>query len=109
MWPTQLKNTLRITLRRLFRQRLNTSLHVAGLTIGMSVCLMIGLFLRHELSFDTHHRQAKNIYRVNTVWTDNGNKKPFMPTPYPKNCKFTANLQYSSHENEIQHFYRTVL
>lgn len=83
MWTTQLKNALRITLRRLYRQRLNTTLHVAGLTIGMSVCLMIGLFLRHELSFDAYHSMAKRIYRINSVWTDNGNKNYHFSTPIP--------------------------
>ena len=83
MWTDQLKNALRLTLRRLSRQRLNTSLHIAGLTIGMSVCLMIGLFLRHELSFDAYHAKADRIYRINTVWTDNGNKSPHFSTPVP--------------------------
>lgn len=83
MLNNQFKNALRITLRRLSRQRLNTSLHVIGLTIGMSVCLMIGLFLRHETSFDAYHSKANQIYRINTVWTDNGNKTPHYSTPLP--------------------------
>jgi len=83
MWTNQLKNALRITLRRLTRQRLNTTLHVVGLTIGMSVCLMIGLFLRHETSFDAYHHKAERIYRINIIWTDNGNKSPHYSTPVP--------------------------
>lgn len=83
MLNNQLKNALRITLRRLSRQRLNTSLHIIGLTIGMSVCLMIGLFLRHETSFDAYHSKADRIYRINIVWTDNGNKTLHYSTPVP--------------------------
>ena len=69
-------NNLKITLRRLGRQKLTTSLHVIGLTLGMATCLLIGLYLRHELSYDSWYAKADRTYRVNTVWTDFGKKKP---------------------------------
>ncbi|MEK7255708.1 MAG: ABC transporter permease, partial [Bacteroidota bacterium] len=76
-------NNLRITLRRLARQKLNTTLHIAGLTLGMTVCLLIGLFLRHELSYDAYHAKAGRIYRINSVWIDNGQKRFHFSTPLP--------------------------
>ena len=36
-------NNVRLSLRHLGRQKLNTALHIVGLTLGMSVCLLIGL------------------------------------------------------------------
>jgi hypothetical protein len=42
-----LLNNLKITLRRLARQKTTAALHVFGLTLGMSVCLHNCLFLRH--------------------------------------------------------------
>ena len=76
-------NNLRLALRHLVRQRLNTLLHIVGLTLGMSVCLLIGLFLRYELSFDTYHKVAERTYRINSVWTDTGNKSFHYSTPMP--------------------------
>jgi putative ABC transport system permease protein len=76
-------NNIKITFRRLGRQKLNTTLHIAGLTIGMSVCLLIGLFLRHELSFDSYHAKAGRTYRICTVSTDRGNKHYDFSTPMP--------------------------
>ncbi len=76
-------NNLRLALRHLSRQRLNTLLHIVGLTLGMSVCLLIGLFLRYELSFDTYHKLAERTYRINSVWTDSGNKSFHYSTPMP--------------------------
>ncbi len=78
-----LTNNLKITFRRLARQKLTTTLHVLGLTLGMAVCLLIGLFLRHELSYDSWYAKADRTYRVNTVWTDFGKKDPHFSTPFP--------------------------
>lgn len=74
---------LRITVRRLGRQKLTTALHIVGLTLGMSVCLLIGLFLRYELSFDTYHPKANRTYRINSFWNDNGNIGYHFSTPFP--------------------------
>ncbi|MEJ0055263.1 MAG: permease prefix domain 2-containing transporter [Bacteroidota bacterium] len=74
-------HNFRFSIRHLRRQKLNTSLHVIGLTLGMSVCLLIGLFLRYELSFDGYHENTDRIYRVNSVWTDNPQKFHLYATP----------------------------
>lgn len=76
-------NNFRLALRHLTRQKLNTFLHIVGLTLGMGVCLLIGLFLRYELSFDTYHKLANHTYRVNSVWIDTGNKSQHYSTPLP--------------------------
>ena len=62
-------------LRRLWRQQLHTASHLIGLTLGIAVCLCIGLFLHHELSFDTHHEKADRIYRMNQVWESASGEK----------------------------------
>lgn len=76
-------NSMKIIFRRLGRQKLNTVLHIAGLTIGMAVCLLIGLFLRHELSYDAYHAKAGRTYRICSVSTDRGNKHRDYATPMP--------------------------
>ncbi len=76
-------NNLKIIFRRLGRQKLNTTLHIAGLTIGMSVCLLIGLFLRHELSYDAYHAKAGRTYRICSFSTDRGNVHKDFATPMP--------------------------
>ncbi len=73
----------RLILRRLGRQKVNTTLHIVGLTLGMSVCLLIGLFLRYELTFDDYHDKAGRTYRINSVWTHAGKKSYRYSTPMP--------------------------
>ena len=78
-----LKQNLIIVFRHLGREKLNTSLHIIGLTLGLSVCLVIALFIRYELSFDAYHENADRTFRVNTIWKDNGNVSKHFSTPFP--------------------------
>jgi putative ABC transport system permease protein len=74
---------LKIVFRHLSRQKLNTSLHIIGLTLGLSVCLVIALFIRYELSFDAYHEKADRTYRVISKWTQNGKSNYHFSTPFP--------------------------
>jgi putative ABC transport system permease protein len=76
-------NNLQLTLRHLAKQKLNTSLHIIGLTLGISVCLMITLFILHELSFDTYHKNYESIYRINSLWQDGETRNYTFSTPLP--------------------------
>jgi putative ABC transport system permease protein len=77
-------HNLKIVFRHLSRQKLNTSLHIIGLTLGLSVCLIIVLFIRYELSFDAYHENANRTYRVISKWTEgNGEVNTHYSTPFP--------------------------
>lgn len=54
----------KIALRSFARQKAYTILNIAGLTIGLAACLLIVQYVRYERSFDTFHRRAKDIYRM---------------------------------------------
>ena len=61
-----IKNYLITALRNLRKQKFYSGINVLGLTIGMSCCLLILLYVRHELSYDKFHTKADRIYRVVT-------------------------------------------
>ncbi len=69
-------------LRRFGRHKLTTALHVTGLTLGISVCLLIALFIKYEVSFDSYEAKADRTYRINQVWIDFGNKSFHFSTPF---------------------------
>ena len=58
------KNYLVTAFRVLLRDKKYTFLNVVGLTLGVIVCLIIGIWLQRELSFDKFHPENGNIYRV---------------------------------------------
>lgn len=60
-----LQNYLKVAIRNLSKQRFYSFINIIGLAMGIAACLLIVLFILHELSFDTHHSRAKRIYRVN--------------------------------------------
>jgi putative ABC transport system permease protein len=77
-------HNIKIVFRYLSRQKLNTSLHIIGLTLGLSVCLIIALFIRYELSFDAYHENSNRTYRVISKWTEgNGEVNTHFSTPFP--------------------------
>lgn len=96
-------------LRRFSRQKLTTTLHIVGLTLGICVCLLIGLFIRHELSFDTYHQKADRIYRVNQVWADFGKKEFHFSTPFPLADAIRKDIAGVEHVTKIHHPYNNII
>jgi putative ABC transport system permease protein len=59
-----LKNYLKITWKNLTKIKVFSFINIFGLTTGITVCLMIFLFVMNEFSFDSFHTNGRNIYRV---------------------------------------------
>jgi putative ABC transport system permease protein len=53
----------KIALRRILGNKQFTILNIAGLTIGMSACIVILQYVFFEHSFDRFHKNYQNIYR----------------------------------------------
>ena len=59
-----LKNHFRIALRYLLRNRFSSAINIGGLSVGMAVAVLIGLWIYDELSFDKYHRHYDHIAQV---------------------------------------------
>lgn len=59
-----LKNYLLASVRHFAKQRFFTLINVAGLAIGIASFILIGLYIRDELSYDTHYPEVDRLYRV---------------------------------------------
>src|SRR6187402_3786008 len=58
------KNYLTTAFRVLLRDKKYTLLNVTGLTLGVGVCLVIGIWLQRELSYENFHPGGDHIYRI---------------------------------------------
>ncbi len=67
-----LKNYLKIAFRNLWKQKIYSFINILGLAVGMAACLLIYLFIDHELRFDRLHAKGENIYRLNEVQSFEG-------------------------------------
>ena len=59
-----IKNYFKIAWRNLTRNKTFASLNIFGLTIGIAVCVLIGIWLQKELSYDNFHPNGKQIFRI---------------------------------------------
>ncbi|MDZ7304890.1 MAG: ABC transporter permease [candidate division KSB1 bacterium] len=58
------KNHLKIAARNLLKYKVYSFINIAGLAIGMACCLLILLYVQHELAYDHFHEKADRIYRI---------------------------------------------
>ena len=77
-----LKNYLVIAWRNLGKNKTFSFINILGLTIGITVCLMIFLFIMNEFSMDKFHRQGDRIYRVMRKYDGSGPGVPYLSAPY---------------------------
>jgi putative ABC transport system permease protein len=63
------KNFVRIAWRNLVINKTTTFLNIVGLAIGISTCILIGIWLQRELNFDNFHPNGKKIFRLTNTFT----------------------------------------
>jgi putative ABC transport system permease protein len=111
-----LTNYLKIIIRNLFKNKVFSVINVSGLALGISVCFLIYLWVQDELNYDTFHRHAENIYRVERRWdfqdmhgqgaTTAGRFGPTMVADYHEITDFVrldkAELYIKDHRNTFQ-------
>jgi putative ABC transport system permease protein len=59
-------------IRLLWRQKLSTSVNIIGMSIGFACCIIIGLFIKNEISYDNFHKKKDHIYRLLSYNPENG-------------------------------------
>ena len=58
-----IKNWLLTALRNLRKNPTASAINIFGLTVGLSSCLLIALFIRHELSYDDFEVRGPRVVR----------------------------------------------
>src|ERR1700761_6888832 len=67
-----IKNWLLTTFRGMRKNKTAAVINIFGLTVGLSSCLLIALFIRHELSYDDFEVRGNRIARVIMEYRFNG-------------------------------------
>ncbi len=58
------KNYLKIAWRNLIKNKGYSAINIGGLAIGLACFLLIAVFIKNELSYDSYHEKGDNIYRI---------------------------------------------
>jgi putative ABC transport system permease protein len=77
-----LKNYIKIAWRNLYKNKTFSLIHILGLTIGITVCMMIFIYIVNEFSVDKFHKKGKSIYRVMRGFDRSKPSVPYLSGPY---------------------------
>ncbi|MGZ3810618.1 MAG: ABC transporter permease, partial [Mucilaginibacter sp.] len=105
------RNYFKIARRNLMRNKGYAAINIAGLAVGIAVCMVIFIIIQYQTSFDTFHAKKDRIYRVLTEYhstesanTSYGKDLPF-PMPLGLKTAFPQIEQvapvFASHDDQI--------
>lgn len=78
-----IRNYLKIAWRNLVKNKVHSAINIVGLSVGMAIAMLIGLWIWDELSFDKYHKNYDRIGQVMVTQTANGETPTFGATVVP--------------------------
>jgi putative ABC transport system permease protein len=105
------KNYFKTAWRFLLKNKAFSFINIIGLAIGTLCCLYIVLYVKDQYSYDTQHKNAKDIYRIVTLIGVSGDKSqmatssppivPAMKNDFPEVEQFTRVIPTLSSSNHL--------
>ena len=83
-----IRNYLKSSIRFLRRHKAYSINNILGLSIGMAAAILIYLWILDEVSFDRHHENYDNIYRIVSTWDNADGEFHISATAPPLAPKF---------------------
>ena len=78
------KSIITTALRNLTRNRSFSLINIIGLSVSMSLALLVILLIREQYTYDNFHRDSDRIFRVNTrALRTNGGSEDYASSPAP--------------------------
>jgi putative ABC transport system permease protein len=77
------RNYLKVALRNMWKNKAFSAINIAGLSVGLAVCLLIVLYVKDESSYDKYNSQSENIYRLDADLSFNGTQFTSAESPAP--------------------------
>ncbi len=81
--PPLLANYIKISLRKVRRQKVYSFINIAGLAVGLACCAIIILYVTNELTYDSFHADAERIFRIGTHSINQVGEHSTATTPAP--------------------------
>jgi putative ABC transport system permease protein len=79
-----IRHYLEVAYRHLLNQKLYSAINILGLAVGIASCLLIAMFVYHELSFDRAYANSDRIYRISRDSYPNGSPPRQMAANAPQ-------------------------
>jgi len=66
------RNYFKTAIRNFIRNKLFTTINITGLTVGFAACLLIGIFITDEFSFDNFQKNGDRLARITMEYQMSG-------------------------------------
>jgi len=78
------RNYVKTAVRNLLKEKTHSTINILGLAVGIACCVLILLYVRHELSYDAFHTHKDQIYRAycNIELSNRTITTPNLPMPF---------------------------
>jgi putative ABC transport system permease protein len=106
-----MRNYIHVLLRNLGREKLYTAINVAGLALGLASCLILGLYLKSQLTYDRHYKGHESVYRVENDYIASGKSSrlaitseamgPMLAAEYPDRIKGYVRFQNNANNGGV--------
>lgn len=79
-----LNNYFKISWRSMSRQKMYSAIKIGGFALGVAACLLIALFIRHELSYEAHIPKKDRIFRIVQIYDgpEGIERDVYFPAPF---------------------------
>src|SRR5215218_5255426 len=66
------RNYTKVAWRNLMRNKIFSFINIFGLSVGLTCCILITLYIFHETSYDKYHKNGDRIFLLGTNFIDQG-------------------------------------
>ena len=88
------KNYFKTAWRNINRNKTTTLINLFGLSVALVAFIFIALWVQNELSFDSYHKNAKDIYLVQMKFNMTDEGSPLTPLPVADMLKKNPDVKY---------------
>ena len=69
------KNYLKLAWRNLAKNKTFSMINIFGLSIGLTCCMLISIYIANEMSYDIHHNNGDRVFQLGTDFLIEGESK----------------------------------
>src|SRR6266496_6725079 len=78
-----IKNYFKIAWRNLLKNKIFSFINIIGLSVGLTCCMLIAVYLYNEVSYDKYHKNINQLYQLGTIFVGSGKEERTPNTPAP--------------------------
>jgi len=76
-------NYLKIAWRNLMKNKIFSFINIFGLSVGLTCCMLITVYLYNEVNYDKYHKNIDQLYQLATTFVKDGKEDKTPNTPAP--------------------------